>query len=281
MRRDTDLQESPPLRDFVAKMTRARRNASSAAEAISRLHRDLKIEPLPDRFGCKCYEDCRKSLNKRLRRRMITGNWPYVGASYGRAHIDGVHRRILVIGMDQGGWGEAWGTTFHQRQGDWRAAFECPDHAHTGGTCLIIQRLMNNKERGNLRRVASAFAHTNSVKCSPRKVEGQGMRSESTAEMRQNCQRHLKREIGLLKPDLVIAEGMQTTAMVREVLELPDADWRFKERGGKNYCEVYQGQPTILAVPHPARKKGLRWSKGELPSYYLDAIDKARESLSG
>ena len=261
-------------------MTTTRSSANSAAEAIRRLHRELKIEPLPDRFGCKHYEGCRKSLNKRLRRKMITGNWPYVGASYGKADIDGVHRRILVIGMDQGGWGEAWGRTFQQRQDDWLGAFTCPDHAHTGGTSLIIQRLMNNKESDNPKRVVSAFGHTNSVKCSPKKVEGEGMKSESTATMRQNCQEHLEREIRLLKPDLVIAEGKKTTAMVKEVLEFSVADWTFKERGGKNFCEVYQGRPTVLAVPHPARKRGVRWSKRELPSYYLDAIDRARLSLS-
>ena len=281
MKRNADLQESVSQRECVVKMRRASSSVNSAAEAIRRLHRELKIEPLPDRFGCKYYEDCRKSLNKRLRRKMITGNWPYVGASYGRADIDGVHRRILVIGMDQGGWGEAWGRTFQQRQDDWLAAFKCPDHAHTGGTSLIIQRLTNNKESDNPKRVVSGFAHTNSVKCSPKKVEGQGMRSESTATMRQNCQRHLKREIGLLKPDLVIAEGKWPTAMVKDILELSEADWTFNERGGKNYCEVYQGQPTVLAVPHPARKKGVRWKEGKLPSYYLDAIDRARGSLSG
>ena len=259
------------------KMKKVNSNINPAAAAIKRLYKDLKIEPLLGKFDCDYYDECRKSLKKPLRKDIITGNWPYIGVDYGKAVIAGVRCRILVIAMDQGGFGEAEGLTFAERQSDWFEAFRSRVNAHTGGTSLIIQRLADNNSSDNTEPVLSAFAHTNSVKCAPKK-ETEWMKSESTAIMRKCCRNHLERELEILKPDLIITEGNGPITMLEDILELSEADCRsYKDNESIYSCEVYSGQPVVLAAPHPARKKGLKWREGELPPYYLKAIGRVRD----
>lgn len=264
-------------REKGRKMRRVNPNINSAATAIKRLYKDLKIEPLPGKFHCDYYEECRESLEKRLRRDIITGNWPYIGVDYGKAKISGKVCRILVIAMDQGGAGEARGKDFETRQKEWYGAFFNSVNAHTGGTHLIVKYLVDNKDPEFF---IGAFAHTNAVKCSPKK-EKQQMKSESTATMRKCCRNHLERELEILKPDLIIAEGKGPVAMVEHILGLSETDYKsYKDNANIYFCKVYRGQPVVLAVPHPARKKGLKWRYGELPSYYLKTIDNVRKIFS-
>lgn len=261
-------------------MRRVNSNINSAATAVERLYKDLKIEPLLGKFDCDHYEECRRSLKKQLGKDIIAGNWPYIGVDYGKAEIAGVRCRILLIAMDQGGIGEAEGLTFAERQGEWFEAFRSRVNAHTGGTSLIIRQLADDKSRHNPEPVLRAFAHTNSVKCSPKK-ERERMKSESTAIMRKCCRNHLERELEILKPDLIITEGKGPVGMLEDILGLSETNCRsYEGREGIYSCKVYSGRPVVLAVPHPARRKGLKWREGELPSYYLKAIDRVRKIFS-
>ena len=118
------------------------------------------------------------------------------------------------------------------------------------------------------------FAHTNSVKCSPKKDE-QRMKSESTAKMQQCCRNHLERELKIFKPDLIITEGRGPTDMVKNILKLSKADFRSADNTTGKVCEVYEGHPVVLAGPHTART--LKWHYGtSLPPYYAKAVNRVR-----
>lgn len=254
-------------------MGRLNPNIDSVSTKIERLYKDLKIEPFSGKFDCKYYPECRKSLNRKLRRDIATGNWPFIGVDYGKAEIEGIRCRILVIGMDQGGVGEAHGTDFETRQEEWYWAFHNRDvNAHTGGTHLIIKCLVDHKDQQCFLR---QFAHTNSVKCSPKKKEGERMKSETTPVMKKCCRNHLEQELEIFKPDLIITEGRVPTDMVKDILNLSEADYQSPDKTTGKVCEVYEGQPIVLAGPHPART--LKWRYGtSLPPYYAKAIDRVR-----
>ena len=257
-------------------MRGSRAEANSTATSIKRLYRELRIEPIAEKFDCHYCQECRKSLNERFRRGITTGNWPYVGLDYGKAEVAGIRCRILVIGMDQGGVGEAHGAAFETRQEDWYWAFHNRDvSAHTGGTHLIIKCLVDDKDPECFLR---QFAHTNSVKCSPEKRRGDRMKSESTPIMQKRCGNHLERELGIFKPDLIITEGRGPTDMVKDILNLSVADYESPDNTTGKVCEVYEGQPIVLAGPHPART--LKWRYGtSLPRYYARATNRVREVI--
>jgi len=245
---------------------------NSVITRIKRLYKNLKIEPLPGNFNCDYYVECNRSLPKKLRKDIVAGNWPYIGVNYGKAKIAGKDCRILVVAMDQGGGGEAYGEDFETRQNEWYGAFFNRVNAHTGGTHLIVKHLVDNK---NPEDFVAEFAHTNSVKCSPKK-EMEQMKSESTAMMRKCCRNHLERELEIFKPDLIITEGRGPSDMLKDVLNLSVADYQSRDNTTGKVCEVYEGQPIVLAGPHPART--LKWKYGKsLPSWYRKAIDRVRK----
>lgn len=259
-------------------MRRPDSNTSSVVALIRQEYERRGIEPLPHEFRCDHRKACEKSLKPQFRKSIIKGNWPYIGCDYGKAEIGGIRCRILVIGMDQGGVGEARGAAFEERQEHWYWAFHNRDvSAHTGGTHLIIKCLVDNKDPECFLR---QFAHTNSVKCSPEKQEGERMKSESTPVMQKRCRYHLKRDLEIFEPDLVITEGRGPTDMVKVILNLSKPDYPSRDKRTGRVCEVYRGRPVLLAGPHPART--LRWRYGtSLPPYYARAINAVWEVIRG
>jgi len=201
---------------------------------------------------------------------MITGSWPYVGVHYGKALIQGKRVNILVVGMDAGGINDA-STSFYKRQNEWRCAFETaienPVSPHPTGTSLLIRELVDQKQPA---RFARQFAFTNAVKCAPIG----NMTSRANRIMQAKCQHHLSKEIKALQPDLIITQGKYPEEMIQAIMN----SYQIVSRSNR-YTIFRHSEILVLSVPHPARCRGLKWTKAVVPRYYRTAAAKVRAAL--
>lgn len=238
--------------------------------SLQGLYADRKIVPVRRGFGCVSFTRCSESGRIPLH----TGNWAFVGCDYGNARVDGHLSRILFVAMDRGGYGGADEEAFPDTQSSFRRSIELPRNPHMGGVALILKHLLDERDP---RRLSGQCALTNAVKCVQHTAS---MNTNATGTMIRECATHLRAEIQLLQPHLIVTQGdhpgdtvvgsLGGLRLVREVVG---------ERGRR--AAVHEnGRVVLLVTPHPARQAGLKWSRGELPRFFLDAISIARAELA-
>jgi len=237
---------------------------------IQGLYHELGVVPAPIGFRCSNLESCSEGGARDL----ITGNWAFVGAEYGRAPVGSRSARILFIAMDRGGGGRADEESFAETQASFRSSIEAPSNPHMGGVALILARLLGVEDR---ERLARWCALTNAIKCARRT----GSQSTSpTATMIRQCRSHLLFETGLLRPHLIVTQGDHPRATLRQLLPGPEAvgTWRGRVKGTAAVRIVPSA--VILETPHPARQPDFKWSRGQVPLFLEKAIALARKMLS-
>jgi len=243
--------------------------ASSARGTIIRLYQSRGIVPAPKGFACPSLGDCSENGVKPLH----TGNWAFVGCDYGSARVEGLPAKVLFVGMDRGGYGTAATEAFPDAQKAFRSAFERPENAHMGGAALIVKQLVDEKDS---RKFSSQCALTNAVKCT---AQTGSMSTGATVMMIRRCGAHLSREIVELAPDLIVTQGDHPTRTVKKLLAPVGAVVEFVgEKRGKATVSVARSV-VVLATPHPARLPGLKWRRGILPAFLVDASRAARAEL--
>jgi hypothetical protein len=247
--------------------------ATEVRRAAQHLYGQLGVIPVVDtvEFGCAHLSKCR-AHSERVGRAFHAGDWLYVGPEYGKAMVAGFPIKILFVAMDRGG-GPAC-TDFAQAQSECRDAAENPANPHMGGVALIMARLAEERDPG---RRSLQFALTNAVKC----VEGTGnMKSTdtTTSTMITNCGRHLRAELEVLQPHLIVTQGDHPRRTVMALMGNRPAAARFDDGGSS--CEVFLGDGcVVVTTPHPARHKGLRWKQGVLPNSFEQALSAARGQI--
>jgi len=228
------------------------------------------IVPMLRRFRCPSLSRCTEGGQLQLH----TGNWATVGTEYGLAPVDGLNARIMFVAMDRGGYGGADEEAFEDAQREGRSHIERPENAHMGGVQLILKQLVDEKDP---RRLSSMCALTNAVKCvKPTK----SMSTDASGTMIEECGRHVIAEIEALRPDIVITQGGHPSATVTTMIPtLQMIPPPFVGDHGRSAAVFADSDLLVVTTPHPARQKGLKWTKGELPKFYVEALHLARNEL--
>lgn len=190
------------------------------------------------------------------------------------ARVSGLAAKILFVAMDRGGYGGADEELFADAQSAFRRAFELPQNPHMGGAALILKHLIDERDT---RKFSGQCALTNAVKCVQPTCS---MSTNATPEMIGNCAAHLRAEIQELQPDIVITQGGHPTRTVIETIAgLREVGQFAGDRKGQATV-LSSSSVVVLTTPHPARQDGLKWSRGILSQFFLDAIDVARAELT-
>src|ERR1051326_6816173 len=222
--------------------------------SISELYLRNGITPCEqmEDFSCAYRSKC-SSKPPRPELVFHTGTWPYVGALYGNARVQGNPVRILFVAMERGGkFTPAEEKTFADTQYDFRYSAEQSQNPHMGGVSQLMKALVDNEDK---KKSSILFALTNAVKC----VWGtNSMDSDSTDIMIQNCADHLQAEIAVLKPHLIITQGVHPTNTIRRLLPARTSIADFTGDAGTSSLFVCKNI-VVLTTPHPARKKGWAW----------------------
>jgi uracil DNA glycosylase superfamily protein len=224
-------------------------------------------------FCCEHKADCsRKPPKPGLA--FHTGTWPYVGALYGDARVHGTPVRILFVAMERGGkFKPSEELRFPDAQYDFRYSAEEKQNAHMGGVSQLIDALVDNED---LKNSSTLFALTNHVKCV---WFTDSQDSESTGTMISNCNEHLRAEIEVLQPHLVVTQGVPPANTIRGLF--PSLDSVASFIGDAGTSSVLVGKDFIVLVtPHPTRKKNWKWKTGVLPAFLHDAAERARTEVA-
>ena len=252
----------------------ADRASSTSRDAIRSLYHERGIEPTPSGFGCRSLAACSATA---LRRNapFATGNWAYVGVDYGRATLDGRPARILFVAMDRGGAAKANREPFAVTQQQFRLGAELRWNPHMGGVSTIMAYLVDEEDRDVY---ARQFALTNAVKC----VEATGRaKTNATAVMIGQCAHHLEAELSVLRPDVVITQGSHPAHTVQRLLGARNPSVFGDSRSQRANVRLYATEVALLlTTPHPARLKGMGWSRGVLPGYFLDGVMATRAAYA-
>ena len=93
------------------------------------------------------------------------------------------------------------------------------------------------------------------------------------------CAGHLLAEIYSLDPDLVVTQGGHPKdTVVSSLADLrPVREFAAPSRGRAGVHT--NSRLVVLTTPHPARQAGLKWTRGLLPPFFMDAIALARMEL--
>ncbi len=243
---------------------------------IMELYVTRGIVPCPPggEFRCPHVEPC-SMIARRHGREFHTGTWPYVGAGYGKARVSGRLTRVLFVAMERGGTFNPFPEdepTFADTQMNFRRAAELRCNAHMGGTSELMECLVDDKEA---QLYSEQFALTNAVKC----VEFTNSQdSPSTSTMMSNCAEHLRAEIILLRPHLVITQGNHPRDIMLRLFHPLRLAEQFSGRAGAAAVLVGE-QFVLLTTPHAARRSGWRWKRGPLPEFLQDAMRRAAKEL--
>jgi uracil-DNA glycosylase family 4 len=237
--------------------------------ALRELYTNRGIIPMRRGFGCSSLARC----TDRGLRRLHTGNWATVGTEYGLAPVDGLNAAIMFVAMDRGGYGGADEETFEDAQREGRSHIERPANAHMGGVQLILKQLVDERDP---RRLSGMCALTNAIKCVQ---PTNSMSTKPTPTMIAECGNHVVAEIGSLRPDIVITQGGHPAdTLITKIPTLQLLSPRFVG-DGRSAAVFANSQLLVVTTPHPARQKGLKWTKGELPQFYIEALQRARIEL--
>jgi hypothetical protein len=219
-----------------------------------------------ERLRCKwADEECRPSVGRG--RTLVEGQLSHVGSCFS-LEDDGRPLRILIVPKQVGG------SLDHQRgRGSEHVTVEGrarqvdtaksgdrphPRTPHMDGTALALKVLLglpvDGKETiafdGERAHVFDCFAMANATLCSRVGTDASG---QGSSTMFEQCLHHLRRTIGVLMPNVVVAQGWNKTGWcpsraVAEALDVPTPP--------KNSCvsvTANYGLVALVAAVHPAR----------------------------
>jgi hypothetical protein len=236
---------------------------------IRQLYADRQIIPVRRGFGCSSLLRCSVGGSVQLH----TGNWMTVGTEYGSAPVGGVPAKIMIVAMDRGGYGGADEEGFEDAQKQGRTHIARPENPHMGGVLLLLKQLVDDKDP---QRLSGMCALTNAVKCvKPTK----SMNTDATTTMISECGAHVVAEVDALRPDIIITQGAHPSATITTRIPGLRLISRFLGERGRIAAVFANDDVIVVTTPHPARQKGLKWTKGELPTFMVDAINLGQREL--
>jgi hypothetical protein len=222
--------------------------------------------PTFEDFKCPYKVSC---LGSKDGNRWKSGSWPYVGFKYGEGQINGKFKKVFIVGMDRGGYRGSNEEPFEKTQFNFREATEKRWNAHMGGVSLILEFLLDEK---NISEYSLQYALTNAVKCS---IKSGRMNAVREYGIISNCSNHLEEEIAVLQPDIIITQGKHPQQTIRGLFPVNENEIQYF-----GSVQLWRhAAKIVLATPHPARLKGMKYSKGMMPDYFYDAIKQIKNLL--
>ncbi|OGP93008.1 MAG: hypothetical protein A2156_05730 [Deltaproteobacteria bacterium RBG_16_48_10] len=238
---------------------------TAARDKIIELYSSQNITPSVkfEDFRCPSKLFC---LGTKDKDKWRSGTWAYIGSQYGEAQINGKFTKVLIVAMDKGGYGGTEELIFEKTQNHFRTLAEAPGNGHMRGVSLILKYLLDEKDKY---KYSIQYSLTNAVKCSTERDNMDAVRQNRVIS---NCSIHLKREINILNPDIIITQGKHPGLTIRHFFP---ANGEIREFEKVSLWETER--QFVLATPHPTRLKGMRYRSGEMPKYYYEAIDALKE----
>ena len=224
-------------------------------------------------FNCDHFMSCSESIKKKHnKKKLYKGDWTYVGRQYGKAFVSGKRAKILFLSMERPGDREH--QEFETTQKEFREGAFFRGNPHMAGVDVQLAYLIDEETPLNR---CQQFALTNSVRCHP---ASERSKSESTAEMIENCREHTRAIVEALHPDIVIVQGR-------------DRDCGFEAKILKQYggygttAEIgvarLRGKEVLtLHTAHPAYYSewwGFQWRR-RLPAGMGRAFNRAKEMFA-
>jgi uracil-DNA glycosylase len=106
------------------------------------------------------------------------------------------------------------------------------------------------------------------------------MGATSGWKMFKRCSDHLSEEIRVLRPHLVITQGIKPGKTVLD-LEGPSKPQLIRPFGKAGKARVLRGSKFIILItPHPAHQPGWKTKNGSLPRFLQNAVKCAADAIS-
>ena len=241
-------------------------NESLLAGLVGWATEDALIEPSV--FDCNYYTSCDKSIGGTLCRGEGC-KMSYVGRQYGSTAIDGGFR-LVIVGIDHG---EKKGANFdkhrkfvedyYQRDGDrlgpqYKGVVKIAASVfgRSGAYCLknCTRSCQKSRDPNAIQCVIDRIVQPNNVKCAPCNTDSPD--TQATLIMKTNCTHHLAAELKLLKPNVVVFQGVGARGVVIPILETCGVQTEAIEDVQDNYGPVlYRSTPSgthFLFLYHPS-----------------------------
>ena len=249
-----------------------RKTDARFAELKTYCEQEARVDPHD--FHCKCFDDCKASIAKGLE--FIPGGLAYIGDEYD-TNVGGVETRILFVGYDCGRGCADLDTRRAEIQ-----EYKCPLNPHYRGIVKVMmeisQTMCGSEEEKNLwKPLLRKMAQTNAARCcAPRNG---WMGTNTTAEMQKNCWTHLRKEIEILSPTLILFHGARLKwPFLRNVQS--EANQALPQpllEAYKEHCQVIDWtafpkrfRSVLLFFSHPARGHfGNQWESKVAPVLQL------------
>ena len=240
---------------------------------------DLRIGSSEGCFDCGYFEDCYASIPDQKKNNVSKGHWTYVGHQYGEALVNKKKTKILFVSMLKQIWDEKKlkkGEDFESVQKGFRTGALKPSTPHMAGVNVERKYLLD--EGISCEDRCQQFALTNAVRCCFRL----GARYHATGIMEKKCEHHTEAIIQALKPDIIIAQGVNPRNSMCNLF-CPIIVEKYKKPKEAS-VEIGQGKGILfLLTPHPAYYShgGFPWDQGYLPDELEKAFKRAKEIYAG
>ncbi len=236
-------------------------------EELTKYYFDMGL--LSTNFHCPYFDQCAHGYSG-----LITGKSAYIGKEYERHSLP----RILFVSLDPGSDSDFETPEMRTPQGvrrieenrNWEK-FNPLLHwsaTHRFGLKIaqVFEPQLTSKDANHI------FAHTNSAKCCAKKDS----HDMSGNVLYRNCRNFLHDEIGLLDPDILIAQGSKAHEAISLLFTDLSSQEEFKAfKSIHDRVFVYQVNHPVLYIQsvYPSwRNDRTRKQENELFPYYLDAV---------
>ncbi|WHU46922.1 UvrD-helicase domain-containing protein [Gordonia sp. L191] len=220
---------------------------------------------------CRSFFQCHAAAmgpegDERTDRDYYPAQMGYVGTHYDM-QVDGVHRRILIVGMERGE-----GPSFHNREARSRdhdrAKVPSNRNPHMRGVMNALKCAMEipdtdwNDEYLGIQNagpthVLDAYALINLRLCSAVKRTARGRESAQIEEMSKNCETHLAATVRILQPTLTIIQGKRLWPNVQSALNF---EKRIRADLPLYLGRVDNTRRLVAAFNHPSASDPHGWS---------------------
>ena len=174
------------------------KNPDGYAYGLKMLYDERRISV--DEFSCCHQESCKEASPDR---ELTTGAEAHVGRRYG----DPI--RLVIVSLDTGGGAsEAHGENLEARRCNIEKQRYENTNPHMRGTIAVLQSIYGSGDEGDL---LQRFAMINSAKCAGRDKD----KSVVPDQLYKNCRDHGLAELGVLDPELIVAQGARARSMIK------------------------------------------------------------------
>lgn len=193
----------------------------------------------------------------------IEAEMPHVGDWYSLRAPDGTPVRILVLGQERGRGQPRVSMAARTKDLQIKRDFSLRN-PHRRGTVYALVVALGGDVRlaehatvdGERRHVIDMFTLTNATLCSALKKKPDGTlttKGKATPQMRSTCVRHLRAQIDILEPTLLIAQGVNALSSISTIAG------RKLSSPSSQLLQLGSHQTRVVALAHPTSHSPTNW----------------------